>query len=343
MFERLSLLASWPAWATHLASTVATVGLFWLLARALRLVVVPWLVRLAKKTRTDTDDALVDEVRKRIGFWGVLVGLYVSLNYWPVDPNRGYVVGSRLIRAMAVASVTLGVAGVATRLAMTHGRRASVPVSGLTLNVIRVVVGIFGILTILSAFDVEIAPLLTALGVGGLALALALQDPLSNFFAGLSVTFAGSVGIGDYIKLDSGVEGYVADFTWRTTRLRQLGGNLVEVPNNKLAQAIVTNFTQPTPQTGLTVEWTVTVTSDVAKVERAALEVALGVVREVPGCVPGDAPAVRFQGFSDIGVRCAVVMKTQDFASQALIRHEIVKRIDERLKAEGIEIASIKR
>src|SRR6188768_2608155 len=143
MFERLSLLASWPPWATHFVSTVATVVLAWLLARALRVVVVPWLVRLASQTRTDAEDALVEELRRRIGFWGVLIGLYISLGYWPVDPDRGYVIGSRLIRAMAVASVTLGVAGIATRLATTHGRRAAVPVSGLTLNVIRVVVGIF--------------------------------------------------------------------------------------------------------------------------------------------------------------------------------------------------------
>lgn len=87
-----------------------------------------------------------------------------------------------------------------------------------------------------------ITPMLTALGVGGLAVALALQEPLANFFAGVFLTLGGQIRLGDYVKLDSGQEGYVADFSWRSTRLRMLPTNLVVVPNARLAQAIVHTF-----------------------------------------------------------------------------------------------------
>ena len=74
---------------------------------------------------------------------------------------------------------------------------------------------------ILNQLHVSIAPILTALGVGGLAVALALQDTLSNLFAGFYVAVAGQVRLGDYIvKLDTGEEGYVTDISWRTTTIR---------------------------------------------------------------------------------------------------------------------------
>jgi len=343
MFERLPFFAQWPVWTVRLASTAATVALSWLVARILRLVVLSWLSRLATRTAMEADDALVAEVRKRIGFWGVLVGLHLSLDYWPPVSSRGDLLAERVIVATAVVSVTAAVAAIITRVMAKEGRNAPVPVSGITLNVVRVVVGIFGLLIILSTFDIAITPMLTALGVSGLALALALQDPLSNFFTGLSVTFASAVKIGDYIRLDSGAEGYVEDFTWRTTRLRHPAGNVVEVPNNKLAQAIVTNFAQPTPEVAITVELSVVSTSDMAKVERAALDVARTVVDDVPGCVPGDSPSVRFVAFTDVGVRFGISMKVQGFADQVLVKHELIKRIHQRFVAEGIELATLKR
>ena len=95
------------------------------------------------------------------------------------------------------------------------------------------IVAILGLLVVLNGLGLSITPMLTALGVGGLAVALALQEPLANFFAGVFLTLAGQIRSGDYVKLDSGQEGYVVDFSWRSTRLRMLANNLVVVPNSK--------------------------------------------------------------------------------------------------------------
>ena len=341
MFETLPFAAGWPAWVVHLLSTGATVALGWLGAHVLRVVVVSRLLTLAARTRTEADDVIVREVGRRIGLWGVLAGLYLSLAYWSISPHWEWVI-SRVIAALVVGSVTLAVSAVATRVVASHGSRFSVPVSGLTQNIVRIVVGIFGILIILSSFNVAITPMLTALGVTGLAVALALQDPLSNFFSGLSVSLAGSIDIGDYIRLDSGAEGYVLDFKWRTTRLRQLAGNIVEVPNNKLAQAIVTNFTQPTPETGLGVEVTVSLESDLAKVEHAALEVGRAVARDVTGSISTESPTVRFMSFSETGVKCALAVRVRSFADLPLVRHELIKKIHAGFAAAGIEIVGTK-
>ena len=104
---------------------------------------------------------------------------------------------------------------------------------------------ILGGLILLNHFNVSITPILTALGVGGLAVALALQDTLSNLFGGFYVAVAGQVRLGDYIKLNTGEEGYVTDIGWRCTTLPGTANNMIIVPNAKLAQAIVTNYYLP--------------------------------------------------------------------------------------------------
>ena len=116
----------------------------------------------------------------------------------------------------------------------------------------------------LNGLGLSITPMLTALGVGGLAVALALQDTLANLFAGVYITIAGQIRVGDYLRLDSGQEGYVADIGWRSTRIRMLPNNLVLVPNAKLSQAIVTNYYLPDRELAVLVEVGVDYGSDLA-------------------------------------------------------------------------------
>jgi small-conductance mechanosensitive channel len=213
-----------------------------------------------------------------------------------------------------------------------------VPVSGLTQNLVRFLVVTLGLLAILNGLDVDVRPALAALGVGGLAVALALQEPLSNLFAGLFVTLAGQVRIGDYIKLESGSEGFIRDFNWRSTRLQTVGGHYIIVPNSKLAQAIVSNFSLPSPDTAVAVDVGVDYGSDLAKVEQIATTVATEVIRDVAGSVPDSPPQIRFHTFSDLSVKFSVNVRAREFPDQFLIRHELMKRLHARLTHEGITL-----
>jgi small-conductance mechanosensitive channel len=180
--------------------------------------------------------------------------------------------------------------------------------------------------------------MLTALGVGGLAVALALQDTLANFFAGLYLTVAKHIRIGNYIKLSSGEEGYLVDIDWRASRLRQLSNNTVLVPNAKLSQSIVTNYHSPEHELGVTIEASIDHVSDLDRVERIATEVARDVMRTVQGGVPGFDPIVRFHTLGDPRIGFSVTLRAQDFVDQFLIRHEFVKRLHKRFLTEGITI-----
>lgn len=328
-----------PPWVLHLVWTGGTVAAAYALGHLIRVFARVRLTRLAARTPGDWDDVLVAEVARRVPFWSLLVGGYLSLGYWSLDPDLHRNIATAL-SALGVASGTFAASAVATRLVSAYGPRVepATPVSALTQNVVRILVTVLGALVIIKSFGFDITPYLTALGVGGLAVALALQDPLSNFFAGVSMSVSGQIRIGDYVRLDSGAEGYVADFNWRATSIRMLANNVVIIPNAKLAQATVTNFHEPSRELAVELEVSVHAQSDLETVERVSLAVAREVMREVPGGVGAAEPLVRFGGFTSTGVVLKVVMRGREFADQFLLTHELIKRLHARYAREGIVI-----
>jgi len=239
-----------------------------------------------------------------------------------------------------IISVTLVGANLAARLVQNYSARVQpgLPVTSLIQNVARAVIFIVGILLILAGLHVDITPLLATLGVGGLAVALALQDTLSNFFAGFYITVARQIRIGDYVKLDPGEEGYVTDIHWRTTCIRALANNVVIVPNEKLSKAIVTNFHMPEKELAVLVNLSVHYRSDLQKVEQITIETAKEVMKEVQGGVAGFDPFIRYNNFGDSGIGFTVILRGKEFTDQYLVKHEFIKRLLERYRQEDIVI-----
>lgn len=197
---------------------------------------------------------------------------------------------------------------------------------------------VLGGLVLLRSLGVSIAPLLTALGVGGLAVALALQDTLSNLFAGLQILASKKVVPGDYVQLDSGEEGYVVDINWRNTSLRHLRNNVILVPNARLASATVTNYYKPFPEMSVLVGVGVSYRSDLPHVERITTDVARQTLEEVEGGVPDFEPFIRYGGFGESSIDFNVILRVSEPTAQYLVTHEFVKRLHERFGREGIEI-----
>jgi small-conductance mechanosensitive channel len=214
----------------------------------------------------------------------------------------------------------------------------ALPASSLTRNIAWALVFAMGLLVVLNGLGLSITPMLTALGVGGLAVALALQEPLANFFAGLFITLAGQIRVGDYLKLDSGQEGYVVDFSWRSTRLRMLGNNLVIVPNSKLAQAIVVNHHLPSPEMAVLVQIGVDYASDLDHVEQVVVEVGRNVMTQVTGGVSEFEPFIRYHTFGESSIDFTVILRAREFVDQYLIKHEFIKRLHARFDEKGITI-----
>jgi len=332
-------LEGMPWWLTRLLWTAGTVVAAYVIGRVLNGVVLARAVRLASRTRGAWDNIVVEEIRRRTLLWSVLVGLWVSLGHWELRDDLRVLAVKALI-AIVGASVTFMAASIANRLLVAYSARVMpvLPVSALTQNVARIVITIVGALVILDGLGLNITPMLTALGVGGLAVALALQEPLSNLFAGLTISLSGQVRIGDYVKLDSGQEGFITDFDWRSTRIRMLSNNLVVVPNAALAKAIVTNYSLPDADLAVLVQVSVDYASNLEHVERVTIAVAREVMRDVPGGVPAFEPFIRFHTFGDSGIHFSVILRGQQFTDQYLVMHEFVKRLQARYQQDGIVI-----
>jgi small-conductance mechanosensitive channel len=334
----MSSMADWPGWVANVFWTAGFILAAYVAGHILKRLLAARLSRLPGSAGP-WGPLVLDVLRRRVGLWSLLVGTYLSLLRWalPVDVHALLV---RVLSAIGVASVTLALATLTTQLVVSYGSRASVVVTGLTQNVVRIVVITIGALVIVRSFGYDIGPMLTVLGIGGLTVALALQEPLSNLFAGLFVSFAGQIRVGDFVKIDSGAEGHIADFNWRSVRLRHPSGNFIEIPNAVLSKAVVTNYSLPTPEMGMTVDVTVRRDASLEEVERVALEVGNLVVKEVPGVAPGSEPVVRFKALTDATVTFAVGVRIREFADQSRVKHELVKRLDASFRAEGISLVS---
>jgi small-conductance mechanosensitive channel len=201
------------------------------------------------------------------------------------------------------------------------------------------VVLVVGTLIILQTLGVAITPLIGALGIGSLAVALALQDTLSNLFAGFYIVLSKQIKIGDYIKLDSGEEGYVVDIDWRSTKTRTIFNNIILIPNAKLAQSIVTNYFVYDKKMMLRIPIGVSYESDPEKVEKVLIEEVEKAVGEVNGLLKEPRPFVRFiPGFGDFSLDFTLYCAVREFRDQYHVQHELRKRIFKRFKKEGIEI-----
>lgn len=294
--------------------------------------------RAAARTRTRLDDLLVDAVERYVPLWFVLAGLAAAVPASPLAARYEGLIKPYVVKAGLLITVTLAAARFGSRGVALYAPRFSTSAVATSMagNLVRVGVIAMGALLLLANLDVQITPILTALGVGSLAVALALQDTLSNLFAGMHIVASRMLEVGDYIRLDSGQEGFVVDVGWRFTRLREAPDNEIVIPNAKLSQAIVVNYQKPAPEGNVIVPMGVAYGSDLAKVEKVTLEVASEVQRAAG--VAAFQPAVRFQAFGDSAIQFAVVLRTRSFPERAALVHEFVKRVHERYRQEGIEI-----
>ena len=331
--------SDWPTWSRPFVWTLVTLAVSWATGRVFASILTSKLPRWLTGRHLTVAESAARIVRRRLPWWFLLIGIWVAASYWPFTAEVQLLVG-RTVFVLGALSVTLAAAAVASQSVDVYGAMLApaLPVSSLTRNVAWVLTGVLGLLVVLNGVGLSITPMLTALGVGGLAVALALQEPLANFFAGLFITLAGQIRVGDYVKLDSGQEGYVVDFSWRSTRLRMLANNLVVVPNARLAQAIVVNHHLPSSDLAVLVEVGVDYASDLRQVERVVMEVGREVMAEVPGGVLEFEPFIRYHTFADSSVNFTVILRAKEFVDQYLIKHEFVKRLHMRFNDEGIVI-----
>ncbi len=297
-------------------------------------------VRLNKavgKTKWEGGNIIISSIHGMVLLWCVIAGAHAALYNLPLTLTLFNFLQKSLV-ILTIFTATIVVARIVVGFINLYSRGAAgiLPSISISSNISKLVIYIIGLMVALQTLGISITPILTALGVGGLAVALALRDTLANLFSGLHILLSQQIKLGDYIKMHTGEEGYVTDITWRNTAIRTLAGNLIIVPNTNLASTSITNFHLPAADVPVRVEVGVSYESDLERVERTTLAVASEVAGEVGA--PGFAPVLRYHTFGDSSVNFTVIMRAGEFADQYMVTHEFIKRLHRRFREEGIEI-----
>jgi small-conductance mechanosensitive channel len=254
-----------------------------------------------------------------------------------IIPAKYNAMASRAILAFVIISISMVVASASVRALTAHGRRRGIALalSGMASTLIRVFVFTLGLTALLRLYQVNIAPLLAALGVGGLAVALALQDTLANFFAGIHILIEEPIALGAAIRLSTGEEGVVTDIGWRTTRVRNGDGNVVVIPNTKITSGILVNYNLPDPRVAADVAVMVGYDADLDQVRRIALDQT----RACDGVLETPEPAVFFNpGLLATHLQFTVVFSVADFSQRGPVQSDVRLRIFRRLREEMVPL-----
>src|SRR5512139_118384 len=240
-----------------------------LILLSVRAVTFGLLQRWSARRGARIDDIIIRALRVPSVFWCVAIGLYIGVAVSEL-PERYVFHISKTIHVVVILSVTIASANLAGRIFKSYIEQSQLPIptTGLAYGILKGTILVIGFLIILGVLGISIAPLITALGVGGLAVALALKDTLDNLFAGIHILVEKSIRVGDFIRLETAQEGYVEDITWRTTRIKMLSNNIVVIPNSKLSQSVVTNYSLPEKKSSVQIRIGVDYSSDPEIVER---------------------------------------------------------------------------
>lgn len=327
------------AYTRFVVPAIAAAGCFVILG-GLRVAVFKLLRHWSSRTSTRMDNIVVASLSTPSWYWCIAIALSIGVAMSDIPRQYARYI-SLAIDVLIILSITIATANLVGRLFTNYVQSADLPIppTGLMHGVIKGTIIIIGCLIVLNTLGISIAPLLTALGVGGLAVALALQDTLANLFAGIHIILERSVRIGDFVKLESGQEGYVEDITWRTTRVRMLSNSMVIIPNSQLSKSVVTNYYLPEKRLSLLIPISVSYTCNPAVVEQMLVDEAKRSVGEIPGLLGDPEPFVRFMpGFGESSLDFTLICQIGEFVDQYLAQHELRKRIFERFRREGVEI-----
>jgi small-conductance mechanosensitive channel len=305
------------------------------------------LKKAAERSNWAGDDAVLEAIEPHIVVWFFLGSLSISMStIEAVQPQNTYLMKilndyvSKFLIIVLIGSITLAIGNLAVRLFdfWARDQEKGFPSTTMFTNFVRIAIYIIGTLIILDALNISITPMITALGVGGLAVSLALKDTLTDVFAGLHILLSKKVQVGDFIQLDTGDMGYVQNISWRNTIIMERTNNIIHIPNTRLSSAIIKNFDSGDPSFSVKIPIGVGYSSDLEKVEKITKEVIEKIQSSMEETNNNYEPTMRFQNFGESSINLMVYFRGNRYGDQNPIIHQFIKTLHKRYAEEGIEI-----
>lgn len=309
-------------------------------------VVVRWLKKIAETTETQWDDIIITAFGTPVQIGIIAISVYIALKYFGIVPTQyDWIISDKVINSLYIVIGTWIASSLLHDIILIYGHAFAEKsdtdwddrIIDLLELAARYIIWFAGIMLILANLEINITPFLAGAGIAGLALALAAQDLISNFFGGAIITVDKPFKIGDRIKVDVYI-GEVVSVGARSTRIKTLDGQIVTIPNNKITSNIIVNYAEPDQKLRITIPVTVAYCSDIPRVKRCLLEIAQDVIKNADILVEEPAPKMFFLEFGDSSLKFVMYVWAKMYNLPDDVRDAINTRIAERFAAEGIEI-----
>jgi len=342
--EHLIKLEEWP---NILPPVLIILGSF-LLGLIFETRILSSLLKKASKYPQRIDSIIITSFRGVIILWSILLGFYLSLSLpnLPVYPTLIIIIKKGLAAAF-LGSLTLVVARLSVSLlrVYTTGDDGSSPLTSLFEFLTKILIFSVGILIILQSIGIAITPLLTAFGVGGVSIGLALQTTLSNLMSGINIITSKKVRPGDYIRLKTGESGYVRDVELKYTILQEITDNFLVIPNSQLLAGSFSNYNLPDKSLLIPVEINIDYDSDLEQVEAITLEAANEILsqrnKKYNDINKSSDCLIRYNKFDYYGINLMVFLRIQEeeLFEHLTIKHEFLKKVHNSYKQMGIKFS----
>jgi small-conductance mechanosensitive channel len=308
--------------------------------------VMGWARRKAATTRTQLDDIFLRSTERPLLAFILVSSLVIALSaYGVVPPSWAWIIGDPVIHSVYILIGAWIASVLLYNLISTYGRwlaqKTESDFDDRFIPLLEIgakyLVWFVAFLLILNTFRVDITPFLAGAGIAGLAVALAAQDIIGNFFSGAIITVDKPFRIGDRIQYED-LSGDVVSIGPRSTRIRTPDNQMVTIPNSKITSNVVINFALPDVKAKVRIPVSVAYGSDMKRVKEILLGVAREASEKTPWVLADPGPSVYFLEFgeSSLNVRLVLWMKNYDNAWD--VQDYVNTRIDERFREEGIEI-----
>ncbi|EWH05150.1 mechanosensitive ion channel family protein [Pseudoalteromonas lipolytica] len=205
-------------------------------------------------------------------------------------------------------------------------------------GVIRCALVSVGLLVLLGTLGISITPIIASLGITSLAVALALQPTLENFFSGVQLVIDKPIRVGDFIELESGDQGFVEKIGWRSTWVKMLPNNMIVIPNSQLSKSRIINYFYPEKELSVPVEVGVHYGSDLEKVEQITLDVARQVLKSHEWGIDDYDTFVVFHTFDQSSINFTVMLRVKEYFNRFWVKSAFIKALHKRYAQEGIVI-----
>lgn len=308
--------------------------------------IVRWLEAKAEETETKWDDIIIAAIGTPLQVTIVALAIYAALTFIGIFPlNYPGLLDDQIVSAFWIIMGAWIISSFLHDVIAIYGHDLAEKSEGdwddrlveLLELIVKWLVWFGALMAILSVFKVDITPFLAGAGIAGLAVALAAQDIISNFFGGAIITMDKPFKVGDRVKVDQ-YYGDILNVGPRSTRLKTLDYQVVTIPNNKITTNIIVNYSEPDEKLRITIPVSVACGTDIDTVKKIILEVAHSVTRKTDYLLEDPAPKVFFIEFADSSLKFILYVWARKYNLPDEVKDAINSQIAVRFAEAGIEI-----